>query len=568
MSSLDRLKAANSLSDVAELLGFKPRALAYLVRKSPVASRYTQFEIPKRSGGSRLISAPNAKLCLLQSRLAKLLAECEAALDAKKDVKRHLSHGFRKGYSILSNAEVHRRRRFVLNVDLKDFFGTIHFGRVLGYFENNRDFLLKREVATVIAQIACHDAKLPQGSPCSPIISNLIGLILDIHLSKLARNNGCSYTRYADDLTFSTNRSEFPEALALPVGGKLKVGLDLEALVLRCGFKVNEQKTRLQFSRSRQDVTGIIVNQYLNSPIEYRRLLRAMVHKFCSTGGFTRPCTLNKDNEEKLPAVKAGTPAQLQGMLSFAYQVEQWRSRNAPAISGANTPMEKLFQRFIYYKEFAAPSIPAVVFEGKTDSIYLREALRQSVPKFPLLAVGKGDKFKIRLKLHRESKLMKKLFHLTSGGDPLKNFIKDYRAKFAKVEGPKGQCPVIVLIDNDDGFKPAKGVLENFYKIKFVIGVRHFHVTDNLYILLTSPYGAAPHCIEDCFDAKTRARKLGAKSFTPKNDFDPLKYYGKDWFAEKVVKPNSASIDFGGFDGILAEIEIILKLHALKIGAP
>ncbi|MFX7853813.1 reverse transcriptase domain-containing protein, partial [Acinetobacter baumannii] len=91
---------------------------------------------------------------------------------------------------------------------------TINFGRVRGFFLKDKNFALHEKVATVIAQIACHDNKLPQGSPCSPVISNLIGHMMDIMLVRLASATGCSYSRYADDLTFSSNKGKFSSRVA------------------------------------------------------------------------------------------------------------------------------------------------------------------------------------------------------------------------------------------------------------------------------------------------------------------------------------------------------------------
>jgi len=563
MSALQRLKSASTLSDVAHLLGFKPKALAYIIRVSPPSTRYTEFEIPKRSGGSRRICSPNSKLSLVQSRLAALLNECEKEIAEQRSVKRHVSHGFRKNHSILTNAEVHRRRRYVLNVDLVDFFGTIHFGRVRGFFHSSKDFELKLEAATVLAQIACHEGKLPQGSPCSPVISNLIGNILDMRLAALAKHHGCSYTRYADDLSFSTSKAVFPKELArISPGNEVTccAGSDLESAVESSGFKINSLKTRLQFSRSRQDVTGLVVNQHLNTPVEYRRALRAMVHHYCSTGQF-----LLKKIDPLTGKQAVGSPAQLQGMIGFAYQVERWRSRSASPVAGAQSAMEKLLKRFLYYKEFASPALPAIVFEGKTDAVYLREAIRRCSATFPGLASGSGAAFKLNVKLHRESATMKKLFNLTSGGDPLKNFIKDYRKTFSRIEGPKGHNPIIVLMDNDDGFTETKKMLASSYKIATNSGDQVIHVFENLYILLSSPFGGGKHCIEDCFTPATLATKLGSKSFSKDNNFDANLYYGKEWFAEKVVKPNSGSIDFTGFSGILSSIQSIVITHSAKV---
>ena len=114
---------------------------------------------------------------------------------------------------------MHKNKRHVFNVDLKDFFPSLNFGRVRGFFIKNAHFQLEPKVATVIAQIACHDNELPQGSPCSPIISNFIGHLLDVRMANLAKKTKCNYSRYADDLTFSTNWKEFPEKLAIKKKG-------------------------------------------------------------------------------------------------------------------------------------------------------------------------------------------------------------------------------------------------------------------------------------------------------------------------------------------------------------
>jgi retron-type reverse transcriptase len=157
--------------------------------------KYKTFTVPKKSGGVRTISAPCPELKLLQRRLSDGLQSCWDEINTDKKMTKPISHGFRKGASIFTNASIHRGRRFVFNVDIKDFFDTINFGRVYGFFIKNKDFALTESVAKVLAAIACHDGKLPQGSPCSPVISNLIGQILDIRLAQLAHKYECSYCR-------------------------------------------------------------------------------------------------------------------------------------------------------------------------------------------------------------------------------------------------------------------------------------------------------------------------------------------------------------------------------------
>src|SRR6266496_3641134 len=129
MSQLDALRSAASLHQVAALLHFKPKALSFILYKKPAASKYHKFEIAKRGGGVRKISAPSSDLMLLQKRLSDLLQNCVEEINAKNKWDDQLAHGFKRGRSIVTNAANHRNRRYVFNVDLRDFFDTINFGR-------------------------------------------------------------------------------------------------------------------------------------------------------------------------------------------------------------------------------------------------------------------------------------------------------------------------------------------------------------------------------------------------------------------------------------------------------
>lgn len=285
MSQLKQLRAATTLSDVARLLEIKPGMLSFLLYKKPKGALYAKFDIPKRHGGTREIWAPDKDLKLVQHRLANLLQNCVEEINAGRghveDGKRHgVAHGFKRKHTIMTNARVHVTRRYVFNVDLHDFFGTINFGRVRGFFLKDKNFALQEKVATVIAQIACHENKLPQGSPCSPVISNLIGHVMDIMLVRLASATGCSYSRYADDLTFSSNKSKFSSRVATQDEDDKDLwlpGQGLKRLVAKAGFSFNDKKTRMQYRDSRQDVTGLVVNRKVNVPATYRYTVRAMV---------------------------------------------------------------------------------------------------------------------------------------------------------------------------------------------------------------------------------------------------------------------------------------------------
>ncbi len=289
MNALGKLKKTTSLSELAILLGYKPKALSYILYKIPSGNKYTEFTIPKNNGGTRRIKAPVDQLKTLQKRLAELLNKCFKEICITSKHKRSLSHGFRENHSILTNANEHKHKRHVFNIDLQDFFPSINFGRVRGFLIKNAHFELDQKVATVIAQIACHDNELPQGSPCSPIISNLIGHLLDIRMANLAKKAKCTYSRYADDLTFSTNRKEFPERIAIKKNGydnEWVSGKALKKEIEKVGFTINEGKTSLQHKTARQIATGLIVNKKLNIKREYYKQARSMCYALFQSDQF------------------------------------------------------------------------------------------------------------------------------------------------------------------------------------------------------------------------------------------------------------------------------------------
>jgi hypothetical protein len=142
LSVLAKIKAATSLYDVAAILGYQPKALAYLIYKLPLAGKYTQFPVTKKSGGVRIINAPEEKLKRLQRHLSKALYQCREEIEATLPKKQSLSHGFKKSHSIMTNARPHIKRRYVLNLDIEDFFPAFNFGRVRGFFIHNNQFNL------------------------------------------------------------------------------------------------------------------------------------------------------------------------------------------------------------------------------------------------------------------------------------------------------------------------------------------------------------------------------------------------------------------------------------------
>lgn len=199
----------NNRNELADFLSIQRKTLTYLLYIEGIDDFYDEFYVPKKNFGFRKIKAPKTKLKYVQKKLAVALLNYQKEISENKKFIFKLSHGFEKGKSIITNAKVHRNKRYVINFDLEDFFDSFHFGRVKGFFEKNKYFKLSEEVALCIAQLTCYKGTLPQGAPTSPVITNLIAPILDFRLLKIAKKYKLDYTRYADDLTFSTNNIHF-----------------------------------------------------------------------------------------------------------------------------------------------------------------------------------------------------------------------------------------------------------------------------------------------------------------------------------------------------------------------
>jgi RNA-directed DNA polymerase len=275
----EKFYALKTPEDIAKLLGVSFRRLVYHIYRVEPEKRYKTFEIPKKSGGIRQISTPITALKLIQKKLNQVL---QAVYQTKPSV-----HGFVEGKNIVTNAQAHAGKRYVLNLDLKDFFPSINFGRVRGMFMA-APYGLNPDVATVLAQICCHNNQLPQGAPTSPIVTNMICAKMDSQVQRLAKECKATYTRYADDITFSTTLPKFPEALACIVTeegrDKVVLGDALLSIITENGFAINEQKIRLQTKENHQSVTGLTTNQFPNVDRNYVRQVRAMLHAWAKFG--------------------------------------------------------------------------------------------------------------------------------------------------------------------------------------------------------------------------------------------------------------------------------------------
>lgn len=578
MSKLKELQAATSLREVASLLGVKPGMLSFELYKKPKASLYKTFAIPKRHGGTREIHAPGRELKLLQHRLSLFLQDCQSEINASRghvEDENHqgVSHGFKRHHTIMTNGRAHVTRRYVFNVDLHDFFGSINFGRIRGFFLKNENFILHADVATVLAQIACHENKLPQGSPCSPVISNLIGHALDMLLVRLASSAGVTYTRYADDLTFSSNKLIFPSNIAVQLSEhEWEPGRDLKRIVARSGFSFNQAKTRMQYRDSRQEVTGLTVNRKVNVPATYRYTVRAMADNLFKTGAFDFIYQKLDENGNTVVYKSEGRRKQLLGMLSYIDQVDRFNrkicERNGLEPTDTNGRVT-LFRRFLYFDIFYAPDEPIIVCEGKTDNIYLKCAIKSLASSYPkLVASSSPPKLKVRFYKYSDRRTSE-ITELTGGVGGICNLLKHYHQDVeTKFSAPKPKHPVIVLIDNDNGSHKIYEAIAGITKKPKPKGFADFiHVTSNIYVVPT-PFGPkkTQTCIEDFFDAKTLSMPWDGKTFNPDSkSYDSLKHYNKAKFALEVVAKNAGSLNFKKFKVILDRVVKVIDDYDTRI---
>lgn len=231
--------------------------------------RYTNFSIPKKSGGERIISAPVAGL---KSILYSLNTILQSIYEPSK-----YAMGFVAGRSVVDNARAHLGQNYVYNIDLQDFFPSIDKSRIWKRL-TLPPFSFASELADVIAGLCTmriEDGEniryvLPQGAPTSPILTNIICEKLDRKLGGLAKRFGLHYTRYADDITFSSMHYVYS------ADGEF-IG-ELGRIIADNNFAINDKKTRLQKLGQCQEVTGLILSDKVNVTKRYTKELRTMLH--------------------------------------------------------------------------------------------------------------------------------------------------------------------------------------------------------------------------------------------------------------------------------------------------
>jgi len=236
--------------------------------KEKKRKRYSRFFIKKKSGDLREIKAPLPKLKEIQRALNVILQTVYKVQES--------AYGFVQGKNIADNARVHAGARFLLNVDIKDFFPSIYFKRIKIMLEKP-PFLLtghREPLSFLIANLCTEDGVLPQGAPTSPLLTNIICQRLDKRLQELAAQFNARYSRYADDISFSSNDYIFTKRFMQR----------LEKILKADRFEINPKKTRIQGKAFRQEVTGLTINEKVNVSRQFRRSYRTLLHLYHTKG--------------------------------------------------------------------------------------------------------------------------------------------------------------------------------------------------------------------------------------------------------------------------------------------
>lgn len=317
-SNIEKLKknglpVYSSVKDLAKAMGISVNELRFLAfsRKNSKISHYKRFKVAKKTGGFRLISAPMPRLKKTQHFILENILN--------KVTVHEKAHGCVLQKSIVSNAQFHVNKAVVINQDLQNFFPSVTYKRIKGVYKS----LGYSEQLAVVFALLCSEPKvldisllgenyyaqrgerfLPQGSPCSPAITNILCKKLDFRLDGLAEKYGFTYSRYVDDITFSGNAEQLPKITAI-----LKYS---KKIIKEENFKLHPDKLRVMKRNQRQEVTGIVVNEKVNINKKSLKRFRALLFQI-----------ENEGLEGKTWNGGANVLAEIDGFANYIYQVDQ-----------------------------------------------------------------------------------------------------------------------------------------------------------------------------------------------------------------------------------------------------
>lgn len=254
----------NSVRALCGLLRIDQRRLQLLAKKPP----YTSFTVPKKDGGERIIEAPGPELKRVLGYLNRYL---QSAYFFEKS---SAAYGFIAGVkndddrrNVVTNARKHIGKKYLLNMDLTDFFHAVTKEKVARIFAAN-PFHFKRDLHELLTDLTTYQGRLPMGTPTSPVLSNFACRDLDDQLQQISADLGWVYTRYADDMSFSSNAPIDANAIDL-----------IRTTIRKDGFEVNERKKKLFGPDDPKIVTGLLVAAQVTLAPEYLPKLEAEIQQ-------------------------------------------------------------------------------------------------------------------------------------------------------------------------------------------------------------------------------------------------------------------------------------------------
>ncbi|MBA6353544.1 RNA-directed DNA polymerase [Colwellia sp. BRX8-2] len=282
------------IDKLANKLNFTKKDVAFFLFDAP--KKYKVYNIPKRSFGHRVIAQPSKELKEYQRTFLELYQFPHHAN----------SMAYSSGKSIKDNAEVHRKQRYLLKMDLENFFNSITpevFWNAWGKFkalpdDNDKEWI-ERLLFWQPRSTRSNDLKLSVGAPSSPSISNFCMYLFDEVVTEHCQKESVYYTRYADDLTFSTNKKDILSSIPSVIKTKLKECFDHRLVI-------NQRKTKFSSKAHNRHVTGITISndEKLSLGRERKRYIKHLVHQF----------QLNKLDQKDI--------RHLQGLIAFARHIE------------------------------------------------------------------------------------------------------------------------------------------------------------------------------------------------------------------------------------------------------
>jgi RNA-directed DNA polymerase len=316
----------------------------------------------------------------------------------------------------------------------------------------------------------------------------------------------------------------------------------------------------MQYCDSRQEATGLVVNERVNVKNEYYKLARSMCWQL-----FTKGAAFENVNGVSAPM----DTNRLRGMLAFIYHVKRWDAerRKVPVEETVQRNFHRVYADLLNYLSFFGQTRPTVLCEGKTDNVYIRCALRSLAVHYPTLVQVVGTNKTLLVQLFKFTKTAELLQHMSGGASQLSNLLSNYRKMIKNFKGtPKH--PTILVVDNDSGPEQLFKHLSNLLKKKCDGSDPYYFVYENLYVVPVPKIGGAFTAMEQLFESKVLKTKLDGKELDLTNkEPDGKKFYSKSTFSIEVIQKSQSVISFDGFEPLLNAIVAVQTDYAIKVAA-